>query len=323
MLFVTLFFTWHPIETTIQNNANQLLAKLDESKNLEWAKVESFNRGRNVLLTGTAPDKESVDMVKQIVLSSEGTNSVTFVGSIYTPDLAQLIINFNNKQILLTGTVNGQDAIDDIVLAATTSFKPRKIINNLTVFGRVDNLPITPSLISSIADLESDAQVTIQSNKVILFGKIENDDRLLRLFNNLKSVYKGNIDNQLSALEPALQCLRLIKKILGSKKINFASGKATITNNSYTALTKIIKTLSICPDANFEISGHTDSTGSPDFNVKLSTSRAQAVLDHLIEKGLDEKKFTVRGYGDSQMISENQSLQDQAANRRIEFKVIN
>ncbi len=323
MLLVTLFFTWHPIETTIENNANQLLAKQDENADHDWAKIYSFNRGRNVLLTGTAPNEDSVEKVKQIVLSSAGINSVTFVGSINTPNPAQLIISFNNKQIVLTGTVNGQDAIDNIVLTAIASYKPRIIINNLTVFGGVDDLPITPSLISSIADLEVGAQVTIQRNKVILLGKIENDARLLSLLKNLKSVFKGNIDNQLSTIEPALQCLKKIKEILEAKKINFSSGEATLTNNSYPALTKIIKTMRICPDTNFEISGHTDSTGSPNFNLELSESRAKAVLDHLIENGLDEKRFTVRGYGDSQMISENQSLLDQAANRRIEFKVIN
>lgn len=323
MLFAMLYFSWHPIEQTIENNANQLLTKLDNNGDLKWAKVESFNRGRDVLLTGIAPNEEGVNKAIQVVLSSEGVNTVNFVGSIYIPDPAQLIISFNNKQVVLTGTVNGQNAIDDILLTATDSYKPRMVVNNLTVLGQVGDLQITPNLISSIAGLENDAQVTIQNNKVILLGKIENDDRLLMLLNNLKAVYKGIIDNQLSPLEPALQCSKIIKKILGSEKIYFSSGKETITNDSYTALSKIIKTMRICPDTKFEIAGHTDSSGTPEFNVQLSENRAQAVLDHLKEKGLDEKRFTVRGYGDSKMITDSQSQLNQAANRRIEFNINN
>jgi outer membrane protein OmpA-like peptidoglycan-associated protein len=71
-----------------------------------------------------------------------------------------------------------------------------------------------------------------------------------------------------------------------------------------------------------EISGHTDNSGSPVINAKLSTDRAKAVVDYLVKKGIDQSRLSHQGYGSDQPIADNATAAGKAKNRRVEFKVV-
>lgn len=67
-----------------------------------------------------------------------------------------------------------------------------------------------------------------------------------------------------------------------------------------------------------EIYGHTDSRGSNKYNQQLSEKQAQAVIGYLVEKGVAEKRLTVRGVGESQPVAPNSSDLGRHKNRRVE-----
>jgi OmpA-OmpF porin, OOP family len=71
-----------------------------------------------------------------------------------------------------------------------------------------------------------------------------------------------------------------------------------------------------------KITGHTDSTGSADYNRKLSLRRAEAVRDYLISLGGDGSKMEVIGAGESNPIADNRTKEGRAKNRRVEVEVI-
>jgi outer membrane protein OmpA-like peptidoglycan-associated protein len=71
-----------------------------------------------------------------------------------------------------------------------------------------------------------------------------------------------------------------------------------------------------------EIGGHTDNTGSAEYNQKLSEQRAQTVVDYLVEKGIDSKKLKSAGYGHLKPVTENNTEEGRAKNRRTELKII-
>jgi OOP family OmpA-OmpF porin len=71
-----------------------------------------------------------------------------------------------------------------------------------------------------------------------------------------------------------------------------------------------------------EISGHTDSDGSEADNLALSERRAGAVADYLTAAGVDAERLVAVGYGESRPVRENETEQGKAANRRIEFRVL-
>ncbi len=69
-------------------------------------------------------------------------------------------------------------------------------------------------------------------------------------------------------------------------------------------------------------SGHTDSVGPADYNLKLSDDRAHSVRQALIERDVDAGRMEAIGYGESKPIASNKSRKGRAANRRVEFKIV-
>lgn len=71
------------------------------------------------------------------------------------------------------------------------------------------------------------------------------------------------------------------------------------------------------------VEGHTDSDGTADYNLELSSQRAQAAVDYLIDNGVDRARVDSRGFGASQPIDTNDTEAGKERNRRIEFRIKN
>ena len=76
------------------------------------------------------------------------------------------------------------------------------------------------------------------------------------------------------------------------------------------------------PNFHYNIQGHTDATGNGDYNVNLSTNRAQRVMAYLIEQGVDSKLLSAKGFGSSLPIAENNTKEGRLKNRRVVFEII-
>ncbi len=105
--------------------------------------------------------------------------------------------------------------------------------------------------------------------------------------------------------------------------VNFDTGKATLSKGSSTTLDKVVATLAKFDTVRVEISGHTDDTGSRELNMKLSSDRAATVRQYLIDHGIDASRIESRGAGPDEPIDTNTTKPGRAANRRIEFRVLN
>ena len=102
------------------------------------------------------------------------------------------------------------------------------------------------------------------------------------------------------------------------ENIFFEFDKSTLLQQSYNELIKLYNLLQQYPKMKIEISGHTDNKGSAEYNLRLSEKRAQAVVNYLISKGIDEKRLQYKGYGKSHPISSNNTDTGRAKNRRVE-----
>ena len=76
------------------------------------------------------------------------------------------------------------------------------------------------------------------------------------------------------------------------------------------------------PSVSIELAGHTDNTGDADANLILSQSRADAVMNYLVQKGIDAARLSSQGYGDSAPIDSNETDEGRTNNRRTELKII-
>ena len=109
------------------------------------------------------------------------------------------------------------------------------------------------------------------------------------------------------------------KKVFVLEGVNFESGKATITQDSYISLMKVVDIMETFSEATFEIVGHTDNVGDKEKNMQLSADRAAAVKNFLVEKGIAESRMVTSGKGDSKPVASNKTPEGRAQNRRIEF----
>jgi outer membrane protein OmpA-like peptidoglycan-associated protein len=106
------------------------------------------------------------------------------------------------------------------------------------------------------------------------------------------------------------------------RNIFFDFNKATLKPESYVELENVVKLLQNNENLRIEISGHTDNVGSAKYNQKLSESRAAAVVDYLIIRGISGSRLEFKGYGLEQPITSNTTDEGRAQNRRVEFKIL-
>ncbi|HEX8059687.1 MAG TPA: OmpA family protein [Cyclobacteriaceae bacterium] len=105
--------------------------------------------------------------------------------------------------------------------------------------------------------------------------------------------------------------------------IYFDFNKATFKQESYDELGKLENMMKQNSAMRLEIAGHTDSFGSDAYNKKLSLARASAVRTFLTSKGIDVKRVSAAGYGDTRPLASNDDEQGgREINRRVEFKII-
>ena len=108
-----------------------------------------------------------------------------------------------------------------------------------------------------------------------------------------------------------------------AKTILFDTSKATFQQQTYPVLEAITGILKQYPDSNFSIEGHTDSDGKDAANQTLSDSRAAAVKNYLVEKGISSSRLSSVGYGETKPIGSNKTKAGKAQNRRVEVKLVN
>jgi OmpA-OmpF porin, OOP family len=105
--------------------------------------------------------------------------------------------------------------------------------------------------------------------------------------------------------------------------VYFEYNKAVIKKESYDILDALAKTLEGNPAIRLvEIQGHTDERGNDAYNLELSDRRAKSVQQYLVEKGIDAKRLTAQGYGETQPLINERSERAYQKNRRVAFLIL-
>ena len=110
-------------------------------------------------------------------------------------------------------------------------------------------------------------------------------------------------------------------KITFHSGLLFDVGKATLKQASKDNLTNLAGILNKYEDTNILLEGHTDATGSEEYNLELSRQRAQSVSNYLAGAGVNPTRFTIMGYGESQPVASNDTDEGRQQNRRVEVAI--
>jgi OOP family OmpA-OmpF porin len=100
-------------------------------------------------------------------------------------------------------------------------------------------------------------------------------------------------------------------------EVTFDSNSSQLRPESNEYLDRVAERLNELAYVTGVIEGHTDSNGSDAHNQDLSERRAKAVLDYLVDKGVDGSRFTAAGFGESQPVADNATPEGRAQNRRV------
>lgn len=116
----------------------------------------------------------------------------------------------------------------------------------------------------------------------------------------------------------------LIQRVIDSlsKTVHFEQSSAKLTESAMYPLSGIYDILHDNPDLIIEVGGHTNLRGGFTYSRDLSILRADAVRNYLIQTGVDEKRLTSKGYGNTQPLINSTSDKANKANQRVEIKII-
>ncbi|WP_353617501.1 OmpA family protein [Tropicibacter sp. R15_0] len=175
--------------------------------------------------------------------------------------------------------------------------------------------------------------VTVTPDNVAVSGKTGNPNasadiaQLLAAKLGDAAEFEINVE-YVKQLDPLLglptpeECEAQIVEIIGSRKISFEPGSATLDASAKDIMDELADLLKKCGDIPLEIGGHTDSQGRESMNQKLSQERAQSVLEALRGRLVPVKSYTVTGYGEANPIADNDTEEGREANRRITFTLL-
>jgi OmpA-OmpF porin, OOP family len=226
------------------------------------------------------------------------------------------------------GGVEGSADIFRIKLADYQ--KPEPV---LLVYGKVLNKKTNQPLESTISysDLTQNKEVGVASSnaadgsyKIILpmgklYGFMAGKDGFYPISENI------NIDTLKEYIEIERN-LYLAPVEIGQtvvlNNIFFDLNKARLKTESAAELDRLVEFLSKNPAINIEVGGHTDNTGSDDYNNKLSQQRSESVMNYLAEKGITKARLSAKGYGKSKPVAANDTEDGRAKNRRVEFLIL-
>lgn len=106
-----------------------------------------------------------------------------------------------------------------------------------------------------------------------------------------------------------------------NNSILFAFNKSSLSNEAKSNLDKLVTVLENYPDTDIEVQGHTDNTGTDDYNQNLSMKRASSVAKYLNRNNISSGRLTIKGFGESVPKYSNETESGQDKNRRVEFLI--
>jgi outer membrane protein OmpA-like peptidoglycan-associated protein len=109
--------------------------------------------------------------------------------------------------------------------------------------------------------------------------------------------------------------------VVNMADVLFETNKYALSQEAQLKLAKLSGIIQAHPGLNLAIEGYTDTTGTPDYNLKLSQQRADTVRDFLVSQGLSADIITAKGFGQADPVADNSTAAGRKQNRRVEIIV--
>jgi len=134
--------------------------------------------------------------------------------------------------------------------------------------------------------------------------------------------FRGAIIRLFVLTDPAERELNILKKNYGVMTDTYFDPNNRLVTNAYLMLDQVVMLMNKYPGIKLEIGVHTDNQGVAATLDRLSQTRAQVIVNYLINRGVSASRLTPKGYGGSRPVAPNTGWLERRLNRRVEFTVI-
>ncbi len=248
----------------------------------------------------------------------------------------------DNHQLTLSGSMAVEGSRSALTTRAHELFKAGgrvNIANQVQVTDKVGTAgweSAAPELLGLLASLQGKSSVDIRDRIITLQGTVSSTDHKAKVIRELTAITGPgyHLDEHLSVLSstppsasssgppsPSHAVIQsALDDVLRRESVAFMSNSATITPRGRSVLDKLVTIVRRAPELSFEIGGHTDPIGDPQYNLQLSYNRAEAVRQYFVNRDL-HNRFAAVGYGSTRPLSTDRTRASLQRNRRIELHV--
>jgi peptidoglycan-binding protein ArfA len=253
--------------------------------------------------------------------------------------LAPVSITRSGNDIKLSGDMPTKEAKESLLAALKAGFGPNiNIIDNVRINRDITSLDFSNSApVFKAAASVPDFGLAIKGDTITLIGTTSSGGQQDAIeqaadaaWPNLNIVDTMGIGGPVTAsappgpvpaLGPGNACAHLRSDVNGLGPITFATNGSALSPAAEQTLNQVADKLKACPGVSVIVNGYTDNTGNDAINNPLSTTRADAVADYLIARGVTRDHLTANGRGAADPVADNGSPDGQAKNRRVEIVV--
>lgn len=251
-----------------------------------------------------------------------------------TPPPAQAQITQNGPQtaasgpaaqrpVIVSGTVPDEATRQAILTKVRLLYGADRVVDQIGV-GRVVAPPNwsenVQKLITEDLKKVANGEFDVSGNNLSINGNVSNDE--------LRQQIPASMAVQLNPTYHIRNNLRvvagdqnLLDKALANRTVEFESGSATLTPRGAQLLDEMLLAIHQVNNRRIKVIGHTDSSGSPRVNLKLSQDRADSVVRYFVDHGINRANLDSEGRGSAEPLFSNDTADGRARNRRIEFRI--
>lgn len=323
LLFFIIFCVWNKLQELNDTKAVTKPAITPTTTQSEGAKtvLKQSQKGKDINIK-VLKDKDSIK-ISGIFNSKEDLETLKSEYKKISKDVKEGMIiidkNAQNIKILkLLPTLNSEFS------KFKNGFLEYKA-GEMTMSGRVDDQQVKQDIHNKLLGA---GNIKIDNQLIVEKIKVKKSEVKQEIKNIEKIPPKPSEPKEIVQKEPIIK--KVSKKEIQEKldnlfklsKVEFVYAKDALTPKGKNSIDKVYDILNEHKEVKVEIGGHTDSDGTEQNNKKLSQKRADAIRKYLISKGIKGYRLKAIGYGESQPLVKNNSLENKQINRRVEFKII-
>ena len=230
--------------------------------------------------------------------------------------------------VVLSGYVPDAKTKSDVLELAARYFEGERVEDRLAegIGAPADFLAAIRAGLHALARLAPGAELSLSGANLTLkgaalfdFARGEIAAELARL---LPASFKAGPDIGVLPLPPLMaECQQLYNQELARGTVRFRSGSADLSDESRGIVDRLTVISLRCVESRIEIGGHTDTDGSFQGNAELSRRRSETVAAYMVRAGVPAERLEPVGYGQTVPVAPNDTPENKAKNRRIEFIV--